>query len=77
MFPFWRSKSKKRNPCKVVVHFDDRVGKKFNQEIIIPDGYTFKVGYASHPRLFNRNGEIARIYDWKAGYEATYEFLYD
>lgn len=45
-------KKKKRNPCKVVVHFDDlagdkfRAGHKFEREIVIPDGYTFKHGFA-------------------------------
>lgn len=74
----------KRKPCKVVVHFDDlageekfRGGHKFERKIIIPDGHTFKYGFAQHPRLLNRNGEIVWIYNWKAGYEVTYEFLYD
>lgn len=72
-----KHKPEKRNPCKIIVHFDDLAGRKFDKEIVVPDGYTFKSGFAQYPRLFNRNGEIARIYNWKGGFEITYEFLYD
>ncbi len=71
---------KKRNPCKVIVHFDNLTNSKFarrRREIAIPDGYTFKCGFAEHARLLNRNGEIAWVYNWRAGYEVTYEYIYD
>ena len=66
-----------RKPCKVIVHFDNLTGEKFDREIIIPDGYTFKCGFAQSTRLLNRNGEVVRLYDWRGGYEITYEFFYD
>lgn len=74
---------KKRKPCKVIVHFDNlAVGKyqprhMFEREIIVPDGYTFKEGFVQHPRMLNRDGRVAWIYDWKAGYQIIYEYIYD
>ena len=68
---------KKRKLRKVIVHFGDKEGKRFVKEIVVPDGYSFKVGYASHPCLFNQGGQPVYTYNWRGGYEIIYEYIYD
>jgi hypothetical protein len=71
-----RKKKFKKILKKVIATFDNLEGLRFDKTIEIPDGWKFKFGFAEQPRLVDEGGNVRKIFEWKAGFSATYEFFY-
>ena len=73
-------KKQKKVLRKVIVYFYSYYGgmpvEHSKRIIIIPKGWDFQIGFAKHPTLIDKEGNVRKAFDWQAGYEVVYEFIY-